>query len=82
MNPSTFKRLAIGQTFVSLHPDSKGRTFRKVSQSGAFAIVPATDKLRPNRGQTHGQVRFARSTAVTVPLRIASAARDGVTAEA
>ncbi len=66
MTTSSFKRLDVGTIFFSQHPDTKGRAFRKVSQTGAFALVPATDKLRPNRGQTHAQVPFARSTAVAV----------------
>lgn len=63
---TSFKRLATGDTFTSQHPDTKGRAFRKASQIGAFALVPATDNLRSNRGLTHKQVPFARSAAVSV----------------
>ncbi len=64
--PTSFKRIRVGETFTSQHPDTKGLTFRKASQGGAFRVLPATDRLRPNRGLTHKQVPFARSTAVTV----------------
>lgn len=63
---TTFKRVALGDTFISQHPDTRGQTFRKVGQREAFALVSATDKLRPNRGLTHAQVSFTRSTAVTI----------------
>ena len=59
--PSSFKRLAVGQIFTT----AQG-SFRKASKRGAFALIPATDPVRPNRGRTHAQIPFARSTTVTV----------------
>lgn len=64
---TTFKRLTVGETFVCAAPKgtpTRGNRFRKASQRGAFAILPATDRTRPNRGQTHVEVAFARSHAV------------------
>ncbi len=60
--PTSFKRVAIGDTFISQHPDTKGQTFRKASQKGAFKIKAGEFA---GRGETHKQVAFARSTAVT-----------------
>ncbi len=61
---TTFKRLTLGQRFVSQHPDTKGLTFRKVSERGAFRVL-VEDTLRPGRGQTHKEIAFARSASVT-----------------
>jgi hypothetical protein len=67
MNTLTaFKRVAVGDTFTCAHPSAatRGQRFRKASKRGAFRLLD--DPLRPNRGQTHGQIAFARSHAVTV----------------
>lgn len=66
VHPSnSFKRLPFGATFTDAQASSptRGQRFRKVSQRGAFRLLD--DPLRPNRGQTHAEVPFARSHAVT-----------------
>ena len=62
---TTFKRLAVGQRFISHHNGTKGLTFRKASERGAFRLL-IEDKLRPGRGQTHAEVSFTRSTVVAI----------------
>ncbi len=57
---TTFKRVAIGAHFAR-----DGKTYRKASKRGGYALFAATDEHRPRRGQTHAVVPFARSTAVT-----------------
>lgn len=73
---STFKRVAIGATFTC---PRTGDGYRKSTEQGAIRLLPN------GRGQTHAPILFARSHAVLVhpkSIRVASAARDGVTAEA
>ena len=62
---TTFKRLALGSRFISHHATTKGQTFRKTSERGAFRLL-VEDPLRPGRGQVHAEVPFARSTAVAL----------------
>ena len=61
ITPSTFKRVAIGTTFVSNKHLSKGEKFRKISKGRAVHINSVT-----GRGNTAQPVEFSQSHAVLV----------------
>lgn len=57
---TSFKRLEIGMKFRSEANGTNGQTFRKVSKRGAFRIKDN------GQGETHAQVPFSRSHAVSI----------------
>jgi hypothetical protein len=59
-NPSTFKRVAIGENFTSNQNGSTGTVYRKFSEKEAVRLLPT------GRGDTANKVRFSRSHAVLV----------------